>query len=331
MAYHLPASWVIHEYKGSEDYGLDFHVEVFEDGNPTGLEFGVQVKTKSKPLSEMSQFSVSRNNLTYIAAKPYPTMAVMVSRQDNDAVFVWFPNILSDETILGALRDSNTPKKIHIPVQAPEQFIGAADRITAFLKRHADQVDRWLGTTAHTHLMVNLYLDIHAALDVLIESDALLHQRGQPDDEISHKLTFSFITTITAYGCLYGLTRPDRVQVFGPLMPTMIGLRSSFRQILSGMIPEEFLIDYESRGNGESDVCIIPARYSAFPLAIPRLLCVVRDVLRTVSRFMAPSRDFTKEMSGMAALVIDYKSPMQRSAEQQHTADDAVRRAEPER
>ncbi len=82
VSYHLPTAWVIHEYKGSEDYGIDFHVEVFQDGDPTGLEFGVQVKTKNKKLSAVSQFSVSKNNLTYIAAKPYPTMAVIVSRPE---------------------------------------------------------------------------------------------------------------------------------------------------------------------------------------------------------------------------------------------------------
>lgn len=54
----LPADWVIRDLtKG--DYGIDGEVEVFEDGNPTGLTFRVQLKgtdstkpTRSIPLSK---------------------------------------------------------------------------------------------------------------------------------------------------------------------------------------------------------------------------------------------------------------------------------------
>ncbi len=46
VTYLLPPEWVVHNYKGSEDYGIDLHVEIFTDGRPTGLEFGIQVRVR---------------------------------------------------------------------------------------------------------------------------------------------------------------------------------------------------------------------------------------------------------------------------------------------
>jgi Domain of unknown function (DUF4365) len=311
VTYHLPAGWVIHAYKGSEDYGLDFHVEVFSDGRPTGLEFGIQVKTMMGSISSTTNFTLTKNNLLYIVAKPYPTMVVVVSRTEKRAIYSWVQEMFSDNDLVSTLRGTSKRSKLRISLDPFYDFIDAKDSIVAFLQRRTQEVESWLATAAHTHLLVNIYLDIHAALDALIECVSVIHRNDRTDDEVSHKATYSFTLTVMAYGCLYWITRPERIAVLGPIGPTMTALHSQYRSILSEMLSEKSLHQYETNGSDDNPIIVLPAKTSPFFPAVPRLACVVRDVLRTIAVFMSPSRDFTMRMSGLAGDIIEYNSRKQ--------------------
>ena len=119
LAYHLPATWVLHEYKGSEDYGIDFHVEIFADGNPTGLEFGAQVKTTGRPLSEVQRITLKRSSLVYALSKPYPCMVVVVSEQDKAARYSWLERALPTERLSEVLSSREPKISLDFQLSAP--------------------------------------------------------------------------------------------------------------------------------------------------------------------------------------------------------------------
>ena len=311
VAYHLPSAWVVHEYKGSEDYGIDFHVEVFEKGEPTGLEFGIQVKTKNRKIESIKDVAVSRGNLSYIAAKPYPTMAVAVSRPDKNATYVWFQEVLSKEPVIQDFQNRNGSNKIRIPIDGKNTFLDSEQSIVKYLLQRQEQVDSWLATIARTHLIGNIYFDIHAALDVLVECDAMLHKSGVSDDEVSYKLTFSFGLTMTTYGQLYHFTKHEQLILFGPLASTIVGLKNSYRGILSEIVWEKSLKEIEDAENSKSDFHVAAVKHSGFPDSIPRLLPVVRDILRTLSRFMIPSDQRLSKLSYWADDIIEYGEKIQ--------------------
>jgi hypothetical protein len=168
VVYHLPPAWVVHQYKGSEDYGLDFHVEVFINGSPTGLEFGVQVKTTGRKLSSTSECKLTKNNLSYIVGKPYPTMVVLVSQSEEKAIYSWVQEILKPEELIEAIGSDNSPHKLRITLNPVRAFDNAKDEIITFLERRNSEIQSWIATAAQTHLLINTYLDVHSALDALI-------------------------------------------------------------------------------------------------------------------------------------------------------------------
>ena len=316
VAYHLPSSWVVHEYKGSEDYGIDFHVEIFEEGEPTGLEFGIQVKSKNRKIEQIHYISVSRGNLSYIAAKPYPTIAVAVSRPDKKAAYVWFQEALSTESIMQEFYSRNGSKKIRIPIDSKNNFLDAERYIVEYLSNRNEQVNKWLSSIARTNLIGNIFIDINSALNVLIECDAMLHKGTAPNDEASYKLTFSFSLLLTTYGQLYHLTKYEKLIIYGPLATTIVGLRNSFRGILSEIVWEKSLLQIEDKEERpKSDFQIAAAKFSGFPDAIPRLLPVLRDLLRTLLNFMIPHEQRISKLSHWADNIIEYRTEIKTGEE----------------
>jgi hypothetical protein len=304
VLFRLPSAWVIHQYKGSEDYGLDFHVEVFVNGKPTGLEFGIQVKTTDRKISSISHCKLTKNNLSYIAGKPYPTMIVVVSHSEDKAIYTWIQESLTPIELTKAIRNNNSRLKLRIPLHPVYVFNNVNDEIISFLRKRDGEIQTWIATTAHTYLLINIYLDIHAALDALIECISVIHRNDRTEDEVSHKATFTFIITVSAYGCLYLITRPERNKVLGPIAPIMEAMRNQYRAILSEMISEQQLVEIEN--NDKDPIMIIHASTEPFFPSVPRLTSVLRDILRTISVFMVPSRNFNMQMSGLAKNIIDY-------------------------
>lgn len=148
FAHAIPPEWVVHAYRGSEDYGVDFHVEVFEDGRPAGLEFGAQVKTfgRGRPPSVL----LTRNNIVYLASKPYPSMIALVSRDDDRATFSWFKEILPPDKLFKILRSReqrSRPVRLNL---APSYDLRSSQReIVHFLREHKLALLAWLEVTAN--------------------------------------------------------------------------------------------------------------------------------------------------------------------------------------
>jgi len=306
VAFHLPSSWVVHAYKGNEDYGLDFHVEIFSGGMPTGMEFGIQVKATEKKLATVASSKIKKNTLSYLLAKPYPSMIVAVSSLEKCAKYCWVQESMSSPKLLAALRDS--ADVVRIPFKPSHDFLGSEEQIKEFIGRRSRQINEWLATASHMQVIANVYMDIHSTLDALIECIATLDDSNPTEDELSHKMTFSFTLTVMAYGCLLAATSRERIRTLGPMSATMEALRRKFRATLRKMVPEDYLADYESGGKkqGHSDLFLMPAKFSAFGPLLPTFVRVLRDILRTIAPLMVPNRDFTKNMSGLATSIVEY-------------------------
>ena len=306
FAYKLPSAWVIHSYKGSEDYGLDYHVEVFTDGKPAGLEFGAQVRTVEKfaSSSKVQTISLKKNNLLYMASKPYPLMLVIVSYSEKRAIFSWLQEVLSSEMLIKYLRDRNSSKrKIRVPLTTEYDLEDGGTQIESFLRRSKTVLISWLAKASHTQYILKLYLDIHAALDALIECTAVIHKKKRSEDEVSHKATYSFILTMMAYGVLYSITSRDEIASLGPAGPTILAICKQYRRVIKEMVSESEILKYEKT---QKPLIVIPAKAKPFFPAVPRLLCILREALRTLAQILAPWRDFNIEMSGLAAHVIEF-------------------------
>jgi hypothetical protein len=306
VAFNLPNSWVVHAYKGNEDYGLDFHVEIFSGGIPTGMEFGVQVKATEKKLATVASCRVKKNTLSYLLVKPYPTIIVAVSSLEKCAKYVWIQESMSSSKLLAALSDS--ADDVRIPFKRSYDFPGSEEQIMEFIGRRTRQINEWLATASHMQVVANIYMDIHSALDALIECIATLNDSNLTEDELSHKITFSFTLTVMAYGCLLAVTTRDRIRTLGPISATMEALRRRYRATLVKMVSEDDLTDYESGGKtqGHSNLLLMSARFSAFGPMLPTFVRVLRDILRTIAPLIVPNRDFTKKMSGLATSIVEY-------------------------
>lgn len=71
----LPPEWVPRTV--TDDYGVDQVVEVFEDGEATGLQFGVQLKaTDQRSLPKALKIAFRRETWAYFASLDYPVLVV---------------------------------------------------------------------------------------------------------------------------------------------------------------------------------------------------------------------------------------------------------------
>lgn len=76
------------------DYGIDFIVELFEDGNPTGMISFIQLKGTQKKLEslknskEVSCSGISRSSLPYGKQRNVPYIIVYLSIESNEFYFV---------------------------------------------------------------------------------------------------------------------------------------------------------------------------------------------------------------------------------------------------
>lgn len=305
VAYVLPEAWIVHSYKGTEDYGIDFHVEVFSSGKPTGWEFGIQVKTYEK-LSARPRISITRNNLLYMLAKPYPCMISVVSCSERRARFAWVREIFSQYELIKYLSTTPGKPEIRAVLHPSNDLENASTQIASYLQKQKETKTSWYLEEAHRQTITELYFDLHASLDALIECIAIIDTQNHNEDEVSHKGTFTIVLTLTSYGLLYHMTRSNKIESLGPEAATIVAIRQQFRQIIAEFILEESIKDQVEEPRDHSQIGIVPGSMTKFWPAVPRLTRLLRDALRILSVLIAPWRNFDLEMSGLASSVIEY-------------------------
>ena len=302
----LPPQLVVHSYKGTEDYGVDFHVEVFSGGNPTGLEFGAQVRTLDAwpDRATVPSVTLKVSSLLYMAVKPYPIMLAIISRSDKNVRFAWLSDLLPPSEFVRQVRSSGDRRgRLRLRLTPNLPLDGASDRIEHYLRERRAALVAWINDATHQRQLADLYFYLHAVLDALIECGALREKASPPADEVLHKTTFTLIMVLMTYRTLHGLTPDVAVTSLGPSALALLAIRKNLRKLLVSILPERDVAYLETHPD-EAHL----APYTLEPLwpALTPLVCLFRDGLATLAHFLAPWRDFNTGHSGLARTVIEY-------------------------
>ncbi|MFX4283985.1 DUF4365 domain-containing protein [Aliarcobacter butzleri] len=94
----IPLDWVCRDIK--PDYGIDFLVEIFEEGESTGKTFFVQLKGSTQKISNNTfekQFTI--DNLKYYNSLVLPVLIVCVSVETEQVWGIWSNNLLNSKKI----------------------------------------------------------------------------------------------------------------------------------------------------------------------------------------------------------------------------------------
>jgi tetratricopeptide (TPR) repeat protein len=145
-----PSAWPVHKIDGSDDYGRDLLVEVFENGQPTGNEFSVQLKATEK-LQTAPKVRLKLTTLNHWDDQPSPTLVVLWDATSDRLFYEWahrlpwtdprrekqtrtvpLPNLWTAETPALIAREADAFRKVrnlsqHFPVDVEvtgEEFFG---------------------------------------------------------------------------------------------------------------------------------------------------------------------------------------------------------------
>lgn len=299
----LPPEWVVHSYKGTEDYGIDFHVEVFANGRPTGLEFSAQVRSVGT-FSTNPSVTLKQSSLVYMASKPYPVMVAVVSRSQRLAQFSWLADLISPRELAVEIESEDSPSKRRRFRLEPLHHLEDSDsRIRAYLEDQRRQLVEWSSETEHHRKLTDLYLDLHAALDCLIECVAIREKEAVHPDEVVHKTMFTLTLVIMSYQTLFALTADEsRVPLRTPAL-TLLAIRKNLRELLIEIISEDDVAAVETRSDQGH---VVSYELQPFWPALSRLLILFRESLVALAHFLAPWRNFNELHSGLARTVIEY-------------------------
>jgi hypothetical protein len=233
-------------------------------------------------------------------------MIALVSRDEECATFSWFKEILPPDRLLQILRSS--PKRrqpVRVSLTPSYDLRSNQREIVSFLREHKHALLSWLEVTANARIVSQLYFDLHAALDALIDCLGVIHSDDRDSDMLSHKHTYTMILVFMAYRTLHTIASRANVESHGPTATTILGIHQRCRDVLSELVREPYLSEFE---RSKEQLSVVPAALAPFWPAVPRFAIVFRDALRMLAPLLAPWRDFSHEMSGLAAFVIDSRT-----------------------
>ena len=92
---HLPSGWTT--TKPEDDYGIDYYVEICEDGKMAGKNFIVQLKASdsSNGIADYETILLETSTYNYLMGNPLVAILVKFNRQDQDAYWVFLRDIPS--------------------------------------------------------------------------------------------------------------------------------------------------------------------------------------------------------------------------------------------
>lgn len=113
----LPRGWVPHVVDGSQDYGIDYFVEIIESFAPTGTRFAVQVKGIEEPnfVGDAIHLPLPTKNLgTYLLAESLPVFVVVADVTSKVAYFLFVQQFADEQ-----LRDEDWRDQQTVTVKVP--------------------------------------------------------------------------------------------------------------------------------------------------------------------------------------------------------------------
>jgi hypothetical protein len=233
-------------------------------------------------------------------------MIVLVSRGEDRATFSWLNEILPPDRLLHILRyRDQASQRVRVNLKPSYDLPSSRQEIVRFLSKHKHALLSWLEITANARAVSQLYFDLHAALDALIDCLGVIHSEDRDPEMLSHKHTYTMILVFMAYQALYIVASRADVESYGPTTTTIIAIQQRCRNVLAKLVREPYLTQVEQSNEPFS---IVPAALAPFWPAVPRFAIVFRDALRVLAPLLAPWRDFAHEMSGLAAFVLDHRT-----------------------
>lgn len=103
-----PPAWVVHKIDGSNDYGRDGLVEIFESGEATGDEFSAQFKGTDKTGPAKTKLNVATLNLW--EEQPSPTL-ILVWKSETDSLFYQWAHLLP----FHRTKPDQIERTVHVP------------------------------------------------------------------------------------------------------------------------------------------------------------------------------------------------------------------------
>ena len=85
----LPPEWVARRVDGSDDYGIDYEVEIFENGRTTGVLFKVQLKSTDDDRASARSEWVNFQTFDYWQSLDVPVMLAHYSSASGDIRYRW--------------------------------------------------------------------------------------------------------------------------------------------------------------------------------------------------------------------------------------------------
>lgn len=131
----LPRDWVVHSL--AEDYGIDRRVEVFENGQTTGVFFNVQLKSTDRGSGQRPAETIQRTTLNYWDQTPDATLVVIAHDSTKTLWYRWahlLPHDENPETKSRQVRCEEVLDETTAPSLAEE---ARAWRLARELSRHS--------------------------------------------------------------------------------------------------------------------------------------------------------------------------------------------------
>jgi len=92
----LPSSWITEQPR--PDYGIDLHVEVVDQGRPTGMCIDVQVKATDSPFPRdgISTYRAAVRSVNYWLRRPAPVLLVRYFAGERQGQYLWVKEHVTD-------------------------------------------------------------------------------------------------------------------------------------------------------------------------------------------------------------------------------------------
>ncbi len=249
------------------------------------------------------------NNISYIASKAYPTMITVASRKDKSVRFAWLGDLIGLEELMDILKPNQKRKSVLLRLDPYRELNDDVEGIVQQVSIVKSRIGFWYQKEENRRVMSDLYFDIHAALDALLEIGCKSRVREFSDDEWSHKLTYTFSLVVSVYFLLHSIQRSYIDNVADPASGALVAIISRLRVLVLNIVPEEYLVQHESgETNQEGDIMVLPGSPTRLLGQADQFICAFRDILRELSRFVAPSRDFSLRCSGLASSIIEFEA-----------------------
>jgi hypothetical protein len=153
---------------GAEEFGIDGRVEMVRDGELTGIEFGVQVKTTSVG-DRHAKVSVKTSTASYWRSRISPTL-MMVYDDAKDVLWAeWVHALLTTADLDAATAKGQRTITFRLPVERSRLDLNGWARIEGEALARHESIQRLFSDASRDGSIQELYCRVADAADLLVD------------------------------------------------------------------------------------------------------------------------------------------------------------------